>query len=254
MERLKRLGTGNSERLVGKIYKQLKTGLLDEQTNGEVHDFSPSMKGQDDQKSGGCLASEIITSLRQFQKNALKEEKPCKRANFKIRDQGFSLYEELMQIVHDKNWRQTENLDDDSKPKPIFKCEKIPASYREHLHRQSGRGRALTEFNTYMKECNQKISKLETEIEQFGGNNPKRTKTVQEKAEIRALRNQRQAQITRMKQRMKEEGHRIRLRILLDFLPEDVDRKELERLYFSPGIDANDRFVEYLESRLEESQ
>ena len=57
-----------------------------------------------------------------------------------------------------------------------------------------------------------------------------------------------------MKQRMKEEGHRIRLRILLDFLPEDVDRKELERLYFSPGIDANDKFVEYLESRLDDSQ
>ena len=159
-----------------------------------------------------------------------------------------------MQTVHDKNWKQTENPEDETKPKPIFKCEKIPASYREHLHRQSGRGRALTEFNTYMKECNQKISKLETEIEHFGGNNPKRTKTVQEKAEIRALRNQRQAQITRMKQRMKEEGHRIRLRILLDFLPEDIDRKELERLYFSPGIDANDKFVEYLESRLEESQ
>lgn len=52
---------------------------------------------------------------------------------------------------------------------------------------------------------------------------------------------------------MKEEGHRIRLRILLDFLPEDVDRKELEKLYFSPGIDANDKFVEYLESKLDDS-
>ena len=74
-------------------------------------------------------------------------------------------------------------------PKPIFKTERIPASYREQLHRTTGRGRALTEFNTYMKECNEKIAKLEEEIEQSGGNNPKRTKTQKEKDEIRALRN-----------------------------------------------------------------
>ena len=56
-----------------------------------------------------------------------------------------------------------------------------------------------------------------------------------------------------MKQRMKEEGHRIRLRILLDFLPEEVNRKEIERLYFSPGLNANDIFVQYLESKIDES-
>ena len=56
-----------------------------------------------------------------------------------------------------------------------------------------------------------------------------------------------------MKQRMKEEGHRIRLRILLDFLPEEVNRKEIEKLYFSPGLNANDLFVQYLESKIDES-
>ena len=52
---------------------------------------------------------------------------------------------------------------------------------------------------------------------------------------------------------MKEEGHRIRLRILLDFLPEEVNRKEIERLYFSPGLNANDIFVQYLEGKIDES-
>ena len=46
-----------------------------------------------------------------------------------------TLYDELMQAVHEKAWKQIDNHEDDSKPKPIFKCEKIPASYREHLHR-----------------------------------------------------------------------------------------------------------------------
>ena len=55
-----------------------------------------------------------------------------------------------------------------------------------------------------------------------------------------------------MKQRMKEEGHRIRLRMLLDFLPDCIDRYEAERLYFSPGLKSNELFVQYLESKLDE--
>ena len=47
-----------------------------------------------------------------------------------------------------------------------------------------------------------------------------------------------------MKQRMKEEGARVRLRILLDFLPESVDRYETEKLYFCPGLKADDEFMQ----------
>ena len=95
------------------------------------------------------------------------------------------------------------------------------------------------------------LEKLEEDIERYGGNNPKRQKTSKVKENLRALRNQRQAQITRMKQRMKEEGHRIRLRILLDFLPERIDRLETEKYYFASGSNANEQFVLYLENKIE---
>ncbi len=75
--------------------------------------------------------------------------------------------------------------------KDIFKITKAPASERGRLHEPKGRGRALTDFTEYMKHCNDIIAKLEEEIEQAGGNNPKKNKSAKEKEAIRALRNQR---------------------------------------------------------------
>ena len=140
--------------------------------NELVQDISDRFESRiDDEKAGN---SRNILGRFAYPK-AQAEIKRKKLQDQKLEKETFTVYEALIKAVQDQKACNIEpkGVFNESS-KDIFKITKAPASERGRIHEPKGRGRALTDFTEYMKHCNDIISNLEEEIEQAGGNNPKK--------------------------------------------------------------------------------
>ena len=123
---------------------------------------------------------------------------------------------------------------------------------KRHSKGNGIRGRAPTNYSEFMEDSKEIIELLDAEIKRLGGNlNRLEFKELPEETreEVKALRNQRQAQNTRMKQREHNENQKVLLSKIIGIILPDKQscHDNLCDLFFNVDKDSDKNYTDFLE-------